>query len=305
MIQQIQIDKIQFDKTQPRKFIDQKKVKEMALSILTQGVINPIEIDKDFKIVTGELRYRASMEAELRTVPCKVIEISDKERFERQVIENVHHNTMSDWDTAKALEKLVNCYQVTDKDKGISYLSNRTGKSREWINEKLGLLDTSIEFQKAIQNKEISGTMIRAVRRIPKEYKKEFEEKIAKGDFNNREVAITFADSIMENPDKASELFKMDFRNKSAQEAQKEIQTIAPTIQNKANNLNDYLEQIESMASKLNHYLKNPPEGLDIKGGLLQFNAKLAITNLSQLHQTLNKFFISLPKLNESPKDIG
>ena len=100
------INEIRPDTNQPRKNFPETRIREMAKSILTEGIINPIEVDKDGVIVTGEIRWRSAKEAGLKTVPVKVID-PGKTRFRRQVVENVHHNTMTTMDTSRALSKLL------------------------------------------------------------------------------------------------------------------------------------------------------------------------------------------------------
>ena len=66
-IENIQISKIRPDKDQPRKYIDPEAVEGLAESYKNQGLINPIEVDKDNVIITGELRYQAAKKAGLKT----------------------------------------------------------------------------------------------------------------------------------------------------------------------------------------------------------------------------------------------
>src|SRR3990167_1010759 len=102
----VPIDKIKPDPDQPRKVFDEEAIKEMAISIKNEGIINDIEVDENFLIVTGERRWRAAKIAGLEEVPVKIIKITGKERFIRQVQENIHQNTMTPLDTAEALEQI-------------------------------------------------------------------------------------------------------------------------------------------------------------------------------------------------------
>src|SRR3989344_4249364 len=105
--QTIAIEKLHPDPNQPRKYIDEDALKEMAVSVKNEGLINPIEVDGKFVIITGERRWRAAKIAGLKTVPIGVLEnISAKDRFIRQMQENLHQDTMSAWDTAEALDKI-------------------------------------------------------------------------------------------------------------------------------------------------------------------------------------------------------
>lgn len=293
MIQQIEIAKIQFDPTQPRKFIDQEKVKGMAQSILAQGVINPIEIDKDFRIVTGELRYRATKEAGLTEIPCKVIEVSDEDRFERQVIENVHHNTMSSWDTAKSLEKLLSSYhaRASHNDTGISQLARKLGKSEGWIRESLSLLEASKEVQEAIKENKISKRQYRDLKSENKEVQKTLEKFVLKNPDTGGSTLAKMRHALHEHPSKSKEIIKIASTKKPAEEIQREISKIAKTKSEQADSLNEYFESIEYHASKLSLLLNTQPEEIRAKGGLLEFNAKLAYSKLQSLYGILNLFF--------------
>ena len=80
----IPIDKIRPDKNQPRKSFDEDALKGMAVSIKNEGVINAIEIDEKFIIITGEQRWRAAKIAGLKEVPVKIIENITEERDNTQ-----------------------------------------------------------------------------------------------------------------------------------------------------------------------------------------------------------------------------
>jgi len=104
---QLLVDKITPDALQPRKYFDEEALKEMAISIKNEGLINPIDFDENFVIITGERRWRSSKLAGLKEVPVRFLSgLSPDKRFIRQVQENLHQNTMSAWDTALALDKV-------------------------------------------------------------------------------------------------------------------------------------------------------------------------------------------------------
>ena len=176
-IVEIPINQLKRDSNQPRQTLDSERVKEMAKSILTEGVINPIEVDKDNVIVTGEMRWRAAKLAGLKTIPCKRMVINPEKRFCRQVIENIHHNTMTDWDTGKALQKLLLLLPGSNKegkghwnDRNLTKLSNQIGKSDDYIKEKLDIINSSNKFQKAVKSG-LPGSFIRAINRAPEEFR--------------------------------------------------------------------------------------------------------------------------------------
>lgn len=95
------------DPEQPRKKFDQEKIAQLSQTMKTQGIINPIEIDENNVIITGEMRWRASKIARLKEIECKqIIGLSKIDRFERQTIENLHHNVLSFIEKENAVTKL-------------------------------------------------------------------------------------------------------------------------------------------------------------------------------------------------------
>jgi len=274
IIKEIQIDKIKPDPNQPRQSFDPARIEEIAQSMKTAGVINPIELDEDLMIITGEIRWRAAREAELNTVPCKILDINDNERFMRQVIENIHHNTMSAYDTAKAMEKLLGVLPGNTlggkqpNDKGISILSEKIGKSRATILEYLNILQQSEEMQKAIREEKIKHTALRASSKVENiKHKERINKKILKGDFGSRDGSIAVARAINAHPEKAEELLKEKYGTVS--ETYTKIKKIIPGYTEtpitdfvKENNLP--IQEVSNIAIKLYQWCReNPMENLN------------------------------------------
>lgn len=234
-IKEIKISLIKPDPNQPRQELDKLAITEMAQSIKAEGVINPIEIDKQNVIITGSLRWRAAKEAGLTKIPCKIMSIEPNERFRRQVIENLHHNDMGSLDTARALKKLILMEPGSIKegrgghnDKGIGWLSDQIGKSRTYIREYLDLLDTSKGFQAALK-KGLKPTFIRAIRQAPEEHRPAVERKIAEGEFKTRDGAQTFVKAMNLYPDQAPALIELDYSDcETAESTVGKIQTVIP-----------------------------------------------------------------------------
>ncbi|MCX6705438.1 MAG: ParB/RepB/Spo0J family partition protein, partial [Candidatus Woesebacteria bacterium] len=165
---EIEIDKIKPDSDNPRTVIEEEELKEMAQSIITEGIINPIEVDKDFMIITGERRWRAAKLAGFKTIPAKIMDLDKNQRFLRQVVENIQHNAMSDWDTANAFKKIIEAGWLKSsqpksspipitRDHGVRWLSRKIGKSKDYITEKLDILEASGDFQQAVKCGEMAG----------------------------------------------------------------------------------------------------------------------------------------------------
>lgn len=300
-IQEIPINKIKPDPNQPRKSFDQTDIQEMAKSILTEGVINPIEVDTDFIIITGERRWRSAKEAGLTTVPCKVIpKISANERFMRQVIENIHHNTMSDWDTANALKKMIEVgFSPGEKPKqftpksgatkptGISWLHERTGKSLGYISEKLDLLEASKPFQTAVRKGEIPTTNLRVLRKTPEEYRPQIEQKILSGEFRTRDAGFEVVGALKRDPEKAEEILAQDYsKYKTTSQVTEAVAQISPRYATRfAESMKPPKELGEIVSQLIDWLQKHPPESVG------KFHIRRIILDLNVTKEEIDKWF--------------
>jgi ParB family transcriptional regulator, chromosome partitioning protein len=299
-ILQIPLGEIKPDPDQPRQRFNESELEELAANVKSEGVINPIEIDKNNVIITGERRWRAAKIAGLKTVPCFVNELRGKERFKHQLSENIHHNTMSDLDTAEALDKVLNDYKrvspgdtppggLQPTDAGISWLSKEIGKSRGYILEKLALLQQSNEFKDAIEDGAVPSTMVRAIQRCPGEHRKEFEEKVLLNEFPSRDAALEVATALEKRPDKAEELLREDYSDMNTVEALTLIRTVAPAEKDEAKQaLKDEFsngKEIINQARKLRGVLAKKPIT-----EVSRTNLPLVLMSLAQLLEKINLY---------------
>lgn len=108
---EISIDRISPDPEQPRKDFSETKLIELAESVKQSGVIQPIhvayiEADGNFQIVAGERRYRASLIAGLKTMPCLIVSLDDSNHRTYQLVENIQRVDLSPIEKARAMLKL-------------------------------------------------------------------------------------------------------------------------------------------------------------------------------------------------------
>lgn len=268
-IQELAISKIKPDPNQPRQKINHERVEDMAKSIRTEGVINPIEVDAKNIIITGEMRWRAAKIAGLETVPCKVIKISPNERFRRQVIENIHHNTMSDWDTAQALAKLLHLLRggklqkmKQGEDAGVNKLSKQIGKSRWYITEHLRLLQSSQKLQKAVKEDQISFGYARIVQRVSDDIRPGMEKKILSKEFKTSDGAAAVVVALNQAPDKAQEIMAVDYSKYSTVgEVVTKLSTIVPSLSVQIAKSFTPSQELATIRRHLKEWLeKNPKE---------------------------------------------
>ena len=112
---QIDIEKISANENQPRTVFDDEKIEELAASIKENGLIQPIIVRKynrGYQIVAGERRYRASKLAGLKTVPCVIKDIDDKQVDTLAIIENIQRENLSPIEEANAYKTLIDTYDM-------------------------------------------------------------------------------------------------------------------------------------------------------------------------------------------------
>lgn len=147
-VEHIKIDELRPNPYQPRKHFEKEAIEELAASIKEHGVIQPIIVRKSIKgydIVAGERRYRASKEAELETIPAVVRDFTEDEMMEIALIENLQREDLNPLEEAKAYQKLIKHYGITQEE-----LAKKIGKSRPHIANHMRLLQLPEEAQELV-----------------------------------------------------------------------------------------------------------------------------------------------------------
>lgn len=158
---QIDIEKISANENQPRTVFDDEKIEELAASIKENGLIQPIIVRKynrGYQIVAGERRYRASKLAGLKTVPCVIKDIDDKQVDTLAIIENIQRENLSPIEEANAYKTLIDTYDMNQTE-----LANKVGKKQSTIANKLRLLKLSDDVKHALKSKQITERHARAM----------------------------------------------------------------------------------------------------------------------------------------------
>ncbi|HLC44322.1 MAG TPA: ParB/RepB/Spo0J family partition protein [Patescibacteria group bacterium] len=156
-VQMIPIDRISANPYQPRKFFDPQKLAELAESIKSQGIIQPLVLTRSsdgFEILVGERRYRASLVAGLKFLPAIVRgEISDRAKLELALIENIQREDLNAIEEARAYSRLAEEFGLTQEQ-----IAKKVGKSRPAVANVLRLLNLPAQIQRAvIENKLTEG----------------------------------------------------------------------------------------------------------------------------------------------------
>jgi ParB family chromosome partitioning protein len=165
-LRDIDIDRIVPDPNQPRTSFDKTGLEELAASIRTHGVVQPIVIrplqDGVFQIVAGERRWRATQLAGLETMPALVRDTHEHHALELALVENLQREDLNAIDQARAYQRLLSEFSLTQEK-----LASRVGKSRASVANILRLLKLPEEVQKWLQEGVINAGHAKALLSLP------------------------------------------------------------------------------------------------------------------------------------------
>lgn len=176
-INEIELSKISVNPNQPRREFDPTALQELSDSIAEIGIIQPITLrmlsEDNYQIIAGERRYRASLQAGLKSIPAYIRTADDENVMEMALIENIQREDLNSVEIALAYQHLIEQYNLTQER-----LSERVGKKRTTIANYLRLLKLPAPIQMALQNKQIDMGHARALISLadPKMQIKIFEE---------------------------------------------------------------------------------------------------------------------------------
>ncbi len=145
-VQILQIDRNPF---QPRKIFDEAELDQLAASLQTQGLIQPIVVrhnEDRYQIVAGERRFRAAMRAGWSEVPVHVLDIDDRQMVELALTENVHRKDLNPIEKAVAFAQYLETYGGTHDE-----LAKRLELDRSTVTNLMRLLDLPPDLQDAVQ----------------------------------------------------------------------------------------------------------------------------------------------------------
>jgi ParB family chromosome partitioning protein len=164
---QLPIDQIKPNPHQPRIQFNPQELAELAESIREHGIIQPLlvtqgETGEIFILIAGERRLIAAQQAGLTSIPAIVREVSDQERVELALIENIQRADLGPLETAEA-------YRQLNEEYGLPHdqIAARVGKSRTSVTNTLRLLKLPQEIQKALMDGIISEGHARALLSLP------------------------------------------------------------------------------------------------------------------------------------------
>ena len=186
-LKELKISDISPDPEQPRRHFNKEKLEELANSIRIHGVLQPIVVvrkNSKFLIVAGERRYRASKLAGLERVPAVVRELSDQNRLELSLIENIQRDNLNVLEMAEAYLKLREQFNLTAKEIG----ERVGGRSESAVLNTLRLLKLPQIVKDYIISGELKEGQARPLLKIDEETIKKILPKIIEENWSSRKI---------------------------------------------------------------------------------------------------------------------
>lgn len=167
-IEQVSVDRLTPNPSQPRTVFDEDALQELASSIRKHGIIQPLVVSphgKTYVIIAGERRWRAAQLAKLKSVPVVVRTTKDIEKLELALIENVQRVDLSPMEQAVSIARLHEQFNLTYAEIG-----KRIAKAETTVSNIIRLLQLPEKAQQALRERQISeghARQILALKDVP------------------------------------------------------------------------------------------------------------------------------------------
>jgi len=161
-LQKLPIEQLHPGKYQPRKDMSNEALNDLANSIKSQGIIQPIVVrpinEHSYEIIAGERRWRAAQLAEIDLVPCLIKDVPDESAVAIALIENIQREDLNAMEEAIALERLLMEFELTHQE-----VADAVGKSRTTVTNLLRLNNLNSEVKTFLEHGDIEMGHARAL----------------------------------------------------------------------------------------------------------------------------------------------
>lgn len=246
---QIRLDKLQRGQFQPRTKFDESKLDELAQSIASQGVIQPLVVRElaanKFEIIAGERRWRAAKQAGLGEVPVVVRDINDQVALAIALIENIQRESLTPIEEAKALSRLIQDFKMTHEE-----VSQVVGRSRSTVSNLLRLLKLSSDVKNLLENGDIEMGHARTLLPLPDDMQIKLAGEVVARQLSVRQTEVLVRQAL--NPN------------------QKNVEKSNP----------QWLEMTESISNKLNSKTEIKPGKGETGKIIIHFDSKESLNDI-------------------------
>ncbi|MBT3196004.1 MAG: ParB/RepB/Spo0J family partition protein [Candidatus Ruthia sp.] len=201
----LSVDALQRGKFQPRDDIDPDTLNELANSITSQGVIQPLVVRKvtydKYEIIAGERRWRAAKIAGLSEVPAIVREIDDQVALAIGLIENIQRESLTPLEEARALQKLIEDFKMTHEE-----ISHVVGRSRSAVSNLIRLLQLNESVKQLLGSGKIEMGHARALLPLKEDQQLEVANQVIQRSLSVRQTEELVKRVLNPKPKKSTEV---------------------------------------------------------------------------------------------------
>ena len=166
-VRYLRLEEIEPNPRQPRKVFEERSLTELADSIRTYGILQPLTVRRSangYELVAGERRLRAAAMAGLRQVPCLLAQVDEEDSALLALMENLQRRDLDCWEEAEAIARLIADYGLTQEQ-----AAEKLGKSQSAVANKLRLLRLSQPVRHQLRSHGLSERHARALLRLSDE----------------------------------------------------------------------------------------------------------------------------------------
>jgi len=186
-IREVEIDLVRPNQQQPRTSFPEEKLQDLAQSIRTSGIIQPVLVRRRgglFELIAGERRWRAAQIAGLSRIPAIVRDVPDDRLLELALIENIQREELNPVEEANAYKRLIESLNLTQEE-----VAQRVGRDRTFITNYLRILKLPSEIQSLLETEKLSFGHARALLGlVDAVLQRRFAQKIVKHSWSVRET---------------------------------------------------------------------------------------------------------------------
>ena len=199
----LKLEELQPGRYQPRTRMDQASLEELARSLKSQGVMQPVlarPLGKGrYEIIAGERRWRAAKIAGLREVPAVIREVPDSAALAMALIENIQRENLNPLEEATGIHRLINEFKMTHQE-----AAEAVGRSRAATSNLLRLLNLPQAVQALLYDSKIDMGHARALLALEGRRQEELAKRVAERGLSVRETEKLVQDILNPKPKKSS-----------------------------------------------------------------------------------------------------
>ena len=214
-LQNLPIEQLHPGKYQPRKDMSAEALDDLANSIKSQGIIQPIVVrpisDHSYEIIAGERRWRAAQIAELDNVPCLIKHVPDEAAVAIALIENIQREDLNAMEEAIALERLLIEFELTHQE-----VAEAVGKSRTAVSNLLRLNNLNSEVKTLLEHGDIEMGHARALLALDNDIQTNTARIVVAKELNVRETEALI--KKVQLPEKETKEKKIDPNTKALEQ---------------------------------------------------------------------------------------